>query len=160
MNSATIHAEQACVLEHESLPAEQYLLRLLAPKCAAGVAPGNFIHLSCDRSPYRLKRPFSVMRSDPKEGWIEILYKIVGDGTHSLAGAKVGDYLHCMGPIGNTFEVSNPAARPLLLGGGVGIPPILFFCRTLAKKTCGYPDGCHGLGNSLPVQGTTLDQAH
>ena len=134
MNNATIHAEQARVLIHESLPADQYLLRLDAPNCAAQVAPGNFIHLSCDRSPYRLKRPFSVMRAAPAEGWIEILYKVVGTGTRALAEAKTDDYLHCLGPIGNEFKCSDATRRPLLLGGGVGIPPILFFAEHLKKN--------------------------
>lgn len=134
MNDATIHAEQARVLAHEMLPAQQYLLRLDVPKCAAAVEPGNFIHLSCDRNPYRLKRPFSVMRSSPADGWIEILYKIVGSGTRALAQAKRGDYLHCLGPIGNSFELSDRTVRPLLLGGGVGIPPILFFAEQLQKQ--------------------------
>lgn len=132
MNAATIHAEQARVLVHEALPAEQYLLRLAAPKCAANVKPGNFIHLSCDQNPYNLKRPFSVMRTSA-DGWIEILYKVVGTGTRALATAKPDDHLHCLGPIGNTFELSAPTKMPLLLGGGVGIPPILFFAEQLKK---------------------------
>ncbi len=139
MSTATIHAERARVLVHESLPADQYLLRLHAPECAAQVAPGNFIHLSCDQSPYRLKRPFSVMRSAPAEGWIEILYKVVGSGTRALATAKPDDYLHCLGPIGNSFTCSGTTRRPLLLGGGVGIPPIVFFAEQLKKTTTVTP---------------------
>ena len=139
MNTATIHAEPARVLTHESLPADQYLLRLDAPLCAAKVAPGNFIHLSCDQNPYRLKRPFSVMRSAPTEGWIEILYKIVGSGTRALAKAKTDDYLHCLGPIGNSFKCSQATRQPLLLGGGVGIPPIVFFAEQLKKMNAVTP---------------------
>ena len=132
MNTATIHAEQARVLVHEALPAEQYLLRLAAPKCAAIVKPGNFIHLSCDHNPYNLKRPFSVMRASA-DGWIEVLYKVVGSGTRALSTAKPDDHLHCLGPIGNAFELSAHTKMPLLLGGGVGIPPILFFAEQLKK---------------------------
>lgn len=133
MNKPSIHAEYARVLSHQALPAEQFLLRLAAPNCATSVKPGNFIHLSCDRSPYNLKRPFSIMRASSAAGWIEVLYKIVGTGTRTLATAKVDDLLHCLGPIGNSFELSDGKTMPLLLGGGVGIPPILFFAEQLKK---------------------------
>ncbi|MEM8843596.1 MAG: dihydroorotate dehydrogenase electron transfer subunit [Pseudomonadota bacterium] len=134
MTTATIHAEHAKVLLHQSLPAEQYLIRLEAPKCAQSILPGNFIHLSCSKSPFDLKRPFSVLRASREQGWIEILYKVVGRGTEDLKQAKVDDTLHCLGPIGNAFALSSIAKRPLLLGGGVGIPPILFFAEELKKN--------------------------
>tara|TARA_R110002049_G_scaffold252264_2_gene427322 strand:- start:56181 stop:57053 length:873 start_codon:yes stop_codon:yes gene_type:complete len=135
MNDASIYAEKAQVLAHDALPAAQYLLRLHAPECAKTVQPGNFIHLSCSHEKYSLKRPFSVLRSAIDEGWIEVLYKVVGSGTEQLASIKAGDVLHCMGPIGNAFTLSSKTKRPLLLGGGVGIPPILFFAEQLKKKS-------------------------
>lgn len=133
MSEATIYAEEACVLSHEALPENQFLLRLQAPLCAKSVKAGNFIHLSCSRDPFSLKRPFSVMRTSRENGWIEILYKVVGSGTQKLATAKPDDRLHCLGPIGNSFELDSNNARPLLLGGGVGIPPIFFFAEHLKK---------------------------
>ncbi|MFK8027095.1 MAG: dihydroorotate dehydrogenase electron transfer subunit [Gammaproteobacteria bacterium] len=133
MNTPSIFAENALVLAHDALPASQYLLRLQTPKCAKSVQPGNFIHLSCSHEKYSLKRPFSVLRSSINEGWIEVLYKIVGTGTKQLSEINVGDTLHCLGPIGNAFTPSAHCKRPLLLGGGVGIPPILFFAEQLKK---------------------------
>ena len=134
MTTASIFAQQARVLAHEALPASQYLLRLETPQCANNVHPGNFIHLSCSHEKYRLKRPFSVLRSNRDQGWIEVLYKVVGSGTNDLSHIKVGDSLHCMGPIGNAFTLSDSCKRPLLLGGGVGIPPILFYAEQLKKQ--------------------------
>ncbi len=134
MTEATIFTEQARVLVHQPLPAAQYLIRLQTPKCANTVKPGNFIHLSCGHERFRLKRPFSVLRSNSEQGWIELLYKVVGSGTHDLSKIKVDDYLHCMGPIGNSFNLSPTCKRPLLLGGGVGIPPILFYAEQLKKQ--------------------------
>lgn len=134
MTDATIFTEHARVLVHESLPAAQYLLRLETPQCANHVQPGNFIHLSCSHEKFRLKRPFSVLRTNSEQGWIEILYKVVGSGTNDLSYTKVGDNLKCMGPIGNAFTLSPSSKRPLLLGGGVGIPPILFFAEQIKKQ--------------------------
>ena len=134
MTQATIFAEDANILAHESLPAKQYLLRLQAPNCAKTVKPGNFVHLSCSHNPYSLKRPFSILRASAENGWIEILYKVVGHGTAQLACTKIGEQLHCLGPIGNSFISSNEKSMPLLLGGGVGIPPILFFAEQLKHE--------------------------
>ena len=134
MNQPNIFVEQALVLNLESLAAEQYVIRLEAPECATSVAPGNFIHLQCDQTPYALKRPFSVMRANADAGWIEILFKVVGTGSAALAKARVGDRLQAMGPIGNGFELSTEEAIPLLIGGGVGIPPIVFFAEELKKS--------------------------
>ena len=134
MTKASIHAESARILQHESLPGGQYLLRLEAPQCAQFVLPGNFIHLSCGHNPYELKRPFSVLRASGNDGWIEILYKVVGRGTEQLRHAKVDDSLHCLGPIGNSFILSDTTKRPVLLGGGVGIPPIIYFAEYLNKN--------------------------
>lgn len=134
MKHPTIYTEPARVLAHESLPASQYLLRLETPQCANHVQAGNFIHLSCGQERFRLKRPFSVLRRNQEQGWIEILYKVVGSGTKDLSLVEVGDKLHCMGPIGNSFTLSSSTKRPLLLGGGVGIPPILFYAEQLKKK--------------------------
>ena len=134
MTHATIFAENAKVLKHDALAAGQFLLRIRIPECAKSVQPGNFIHLSCSHDSYRLKRPFSVLRSSSKQGWIEVLYKVVGEGTKALSNIKPGNILHCMGPIGNSFKLSSSTTRPLLLGGGVGIPPILFFAEQLKKQ--------------------------
>lgn len=134
MTDATIFSEHARVLVHDALPAAQFLLRLKAPQCAKHVQPGNFIHLSCSQEKFRLKRPFSVLRANSQQGWVEILYKVVGSGTHDLSHIKVDDSLNCMGPIGNAFTLSSSSKRPLLLGGGVGIPPILFYAEQLKKQ--------------------------
>lgn len=148
MTNATIFSEQVNVLTHDSLPASQFLLRLEAPKCANKVQPGNFIHLSCGPDKFRLKRPFSVLRSNPSQGWIEVLYKVVGSGTEDLSQAEVGDSLHCMGPIGNSFKLSPKTKRPLLLGGGVGIPPVLFYAEQLKKKN--QPTPMVIMGSEIP----------
>ena len=133
MTEASIFVEDAVVLANDVLPAEQYLLRLQSPNCAQTVKPGNFIQLSCFKDNYSLKRPFSILRSSPEKGWIEVLYKVVGKGSKALSQAKPNDVLQSLGPIGNSFELSSAQAIPLLLGGGVGIPPIVFFAEQLRK---------------------------
>ena len=126
----TIFLEQARVLSQLSHEAAQFVLRLAAPKCAANAAPGSFVHLTCDAS-IPMRRPLSIMRAHPQEGWIELLYKVVGSGLRALATCKPGDELSVLGPIGRPFQPHAERPRTLLLGGGVGIPPLVFLAERL-----------------------------
>jgi dihydroorotate dehydrogenase electron transfer subunit len=73
------------------------------------------------------------MRANAAEGWIEVLFKIVGEGLRALSNRKVGDQVSMMGPIGHGFTPSPERPRTLLIGGGVGIPPMIFLAETLAR---------------------------
>ncbi len=126
----TIFVEEAVVLSHTAWEGEQYILRLQAPKCAAAAMPGSFVHLSCDPS-LPMRRPLSLMRVDPTAGWIEILYKVHGSGLAKLAQAQPGDVLSSLGPIGQGFTPHTARPRTLLIGGGVGIPPMVYLAESL-----------------------------
>lgn len=129
----TIFLEDARVLQQDEYPGRQFILRVHAPKCARAALPGSFAHVTCDPA-VPMRRPLSIMRTDPEHGWIEFLYKIVGEGLGHLSSRRPGDSLSILGPIGNPF-VLNPARRkPLLIGGGVGIPPMLFVAETLHEQ--------------------------
>lgn len=126
----TIFPELAEILSHNSFPGNQRLLRLAAPECAAHAEPGNFVHLQCH--PLRpLRRPLSIMRVSPQAGWIEILYQVVGEGTALLAQRKPGEQINLLGPIGRPFRLHAERPRPLLIGGGIGMPPMIFLAEKL-----------------------------
>ncbi len=126
----TILLEEAPVLQHDSLAAGQYLMRLQAPQIAARALPGNFVHIRCHAS-LPMRRPMSIMRANAEQGWIDILYKVQGLGSGLLAQQAVGDRLSILGPIGRPFKLAGYQARPLLIGGGVGIPPMIFLAEHL-----------------------------
>lgn len=129
-NRGSIFLERARVLSQLAFDGEQYVLRVAAPKCAAHARPGSFAHLTCDSS-IPMRRPLSIMRADAQAGWIEMLYKVVGPGLHALAARKAGEELSVLGPIGQPFTVHAERPRPLLIGGGVGIPPMVFLADSL-----------------------------
>ena len=105
-------------------------MRLQAPRTAARATPGSFVHLRCaDHLPMR--RPLSIMRADAATGWIEVLYKVVGAGTAALAQQPVGARLNLLGPIGQGFTLDPKRPRVLAIGGGVGIPPMVFLAHSL-----------------------------
>ncbi len=128
----TIAVEVAEVLAHDPYPGEQWVLRLRAPRVATRATPGSFAHLTCDPA-LPMRRPFSIMRASSEDGWIEILYKVVGEGTRLLAMRRRGDVVSVMGPIGKPFVLRGDRPRPLLLGGGVGIPPMVFVADILRR---------------------------
>ena len=93
------------------------------------------------------------------EGWIEILYKIVGPGLRALSRRHAGDAISVLGPIGQPFRPDPKRPRALLVGGGVGIPPMVFLAEWMLEQA-GKPleaAGAHGLGDSVSVQGAALD---
>jgi dihydroorotate dehydrogenase electron transfer subunit len=129
----TIFVEDAELLESRQYPGQQYVIRLRAPKCAAAATPGSFAHLTCDPL-LPMRRPLSIMRADAKAGWIDILYKIVGPGLEALSKQPQGATLSVMGPIGKGFVPSAARPRTLLVGGGVGIPPMVFLAESLKAR--------------------------
>jgi len=130
----TIFLEDAEVLAHEAFDANQFILKFKAPKCAATAMPGAFVHLSCDES-LPMRRPLSIMRTDAQRGTVEVLYKIVGPGLQLLSQKRVGDRISTLGPIGNGFVPRPQRPRTLLVGGGVGIPPMVFLAESLRERS-------------------------
>ncbi len=127
----TAFEEQAEVVARVEHPGEQIVLRLKAPKTAAAALPGQFVHIRVSESRL-LRRPISIMLTDPAGDTVDLLFKIVGDGTRELAERKVGERLPMLGPIGRPFDLSDTAKRYVLIGGGVGIPPMIFAADRLA----------------------------
>ena len=122
-NRNTIFVEDGEVESIEAFAGDQFIMRLRAPKCAAAAQPGSFVHLTCDAS-LPMRRPLSIMRSDG--GSIDVLFKIVGNGLRLLSGKRPGDRVSVLGPIGQPFRLSPERPNALLIGGGVGIPPMVF----------------------------------
>jgi dihydroorotate dehydrogenase electron transfer subunit len=130
----TIQLDDAArILAHDAYPGAQYVLRVRAPEIARRARPGSFAHLRVDPL-LPMRRPLSIMRANPTEGWVEFLYKVVGEGTRLLASRKVGEELSVLGPIGKPFEWHARRSRPLLLGGGVGIPPMVFIADAVRAE--------------------------
>ena len=126
----TIHLENAEVLSQERFPANQFVLRVRAPGCAVRAVPGSFTHLSCDEA-IPMRRPLSIMRANPAEGWLDFLYKPVGRGLEVLGQRICGEYVSVLGPIGNGFTPDPTRPQVIAIGGGVGIPPMVFLAEQL-----------------------------
>lgn len=86
----TIFVEDAEVLSVHKHAGNQFVLRLHSPKCASRATPGSFVHVQCDHT-IPMRRPLSIMRANAAEGWIEVLFKVVGEGLFSLGHKGPGD---------------------------------------------------------------------
>ncbi len=126
----TIFIEDASVISQQEYDGQQYIIRLHAPQCAGTARPGTFVHVCCDPA-VPMRRPLSIMRASREDGWLELFYKVIGHGLQHLSSRRKGDSISIMGPIGRPFVAGAQCSRPLLIGGGVGIPPMIFLAETL-----------------------------
>ena len=90
-------------------------------------APGQFINIKLDG--FYLRRPISIC--DYNDRTITIIYKVVGNGTDLMSKMKSGDNLDVLCGLGNGFDVSKSSEKPVLIGGGVGVPPMYNLCKKL-----------------------------
>jgi len=144
----TIHLEDAVVVEQVAHLGDQFILRVQAPECARRAVAGSFAHIQCDPD-IPMRRPISIMGADAESGHVDFLYKIVGHGLRSLGHKKAGDTISMLGPIGNGFAPDDSRSRKLMIGGGVGVPPMLFLANQLAAADT-------DLGSSLVLMGSEV----
>jgi dihydroorotate dehydrogenase electron transfer subunit len=145
-NRNTIFVEDGELLSVDTYPGDQFIMRIRAPKCAAAAQPGSFVHVTCDES-LPMRRPLSIMRAG--DDWIEVLYKIVGQGLRLLSRKQAGDSLSVLGPIGQPFRLSPERPNALLIGGGVGIPPMVFIADWI-RQDAGDWQPFAILGSEIP----------
>jgi dihydroorotate dehydrogenase electron transfer subunit len=142
----TISVNDCQVLAHYQFEADQYIITLESKEIADSTRPGQFVHLSVSGM-LAMRRPISVMSVDADNGTFDLLYKIVGEGTKQLADRKIGDVLSVIGPIGNGFEFTDRRI-PLLIGGGVGMPPMIAIAQKI--KDNAYYNPYVILGSEVP----------
>ncbi|WP_152656454.1 dihydroorotate dehydrogenase electron transfer subunit [Oceanobacillus sp. CFH 90083] len=122
------------VLSVEFIAKETIEMELYQPEVSKQTVPGQFLHLLV--SGFTLRRPISIAKVDPQAGTVTILFKIVGDGTKALAAYQPGMTINVLGPNGNGFSIDDvkDGERVLLVGGGIGVPPIYHFAKRLSEK--------------------------
>ena len=92
--------------------------------------PGQFVNIKLDG--LYLRRPISVC--DCSENTLKIIYKVVGKGTEQMSGMKEGKTLDILTGLGNGFNIAKAGDKPVLIGGGVGVPPMYLLCKKLIEK--------------------------
>ena len=118
------------VLSNTQLTSTVYRM-VVAGDVGALTRPGQFVNFKIDG--LYLRRPISVCDYDTDAGTITLIYKVVGVGTEKLAEAKEGDTFDILCGLGNGYDTSKCGDAPVLIGGGVGIPPLFGLCRKLRE---------------------------
>ncbi|MBR1525669.1 MAG: dihydroorotate dehydrogenase electron transfer subunit [Prevotella sp.] len=124
------------VKSSERLSAHHQLLRLTHDVALPEMLPGQFVEVRVDGSPNTfLRRPLSIHYYDRVANEVWLLVAGVGDGTKRLMACREGDKINCVLPLGNAFTMpSSLGERLLLVGGGVGVAPLLFFGKVLSEQ--------------------------
>jgi len=123
------------ILNKEEVAPDIYLMKLKAPEIVQGALPGQFIHIKCSKDNYPLlRRPLSIHRINKEKGEICILFQVVGEGTKLLANRTVGDNLDIVGPIGNGFNIYPESRKIMIVGGGIGVAPLLALCEESVRQ--------------------------
>lgn len=122
----------------EQLSPKHVLLKLTDDHPLPEMLPGQFVEVRVDHSPTTfLRRPISINFVDKANNELWLLVAMIGDGTRQLGCLHAGDVLNCVLPLGNTFTM--PSARQervLLVGGGVGMAPMLFMGAEMHRMGC------------------------
>ena len=116
------------IIENTALTADVYRLRLRGDTSAI-TAPGQFVNIKLDGM--YLRRPISVC--DVQDDVLTLVYKVVGKGTEAMSKMTEGR-LDILTGLGNGYDLSASGNKPLLLGGGVGVPPMYMLCRKLIES--------------------------
>lgn len=128
-----IKKELAKIVSLDSIAKETVKMVLENKYISETAKPGQFVHIAV--SEHTLRRPISIAETNRADNTFTILFKIVGSGTERLANYKVGEYLDLLGPNGSGFPIDQIKENEtiLLIGGGIGVPPIHFLATELKK---------------------------
>lgn len=149
------YKEAALVAGQEKIAGGVYSLRLQTERIAQEAVPGQFLSLYSKEESRMLPRPVSICEADRESGMIRLVYRVVGAGTEEFSRLQKGDRLDVLGPLGNGFPLKR-GRKTVLMGGGIGIPPMVQLARELGggvQIIAGYRDELF-LTEELAASGT------
>lgn len=145
--------EMAKVLQQEKL-AEGIYSMWLQTTAAESAVPGQFVSLYCHEHSQLLPRPISICEIDKEKSVLRLVYRVVGKGTEEFSRYVAGDEVQILGPLGNGFSLEGE--HPIVIGGGIGVPPMLQLAKELKNKATivlGYRDNQLFLKEQFDEQG-------
>ena len=130
-----IRLENMKVIAQEEIAPTIFEL-VLEGEMVEAMKAGQFLHLRVPDDAHLLRRPISISSIDKLKNQCHLIYRIEGSGTAIFSTLKPGDFLDVMGPQGNGFDLSelNKDSKILLVGGGIGVPPLLEVAKQLNER--------------------------
>jgi len=123
------------IIKNEKITGDIKRLVFEEPALAKGAKAGQFVNIRVDDNyDPLLRRPFGINFIDEEKGLVMVLYQIRGRGTEALSKKNSGEFIDVLGPLGNGFMVDIRDSKVAVVGGGMGIAPLLELCRVLKNK--------------------------
>ncbi|ARK31064.1 dihydroorotate dehydrogenase electron transfer subunit [Halalkalibacter krulwichiae] len=125
------------IMKQETIAENIMELTCTSPLTKQMTEPGQFLHLRVDTSEdLLLRRPISICDVDVENETVTMLYRIDGKGTKRLSLKQPGDTINILGPLGNGFplEATERGETALLVGGGIGVPPLYYLSKQLTER--------------------------
>lgn len=128
--------ENCRIISQDRIGTGIFSMWLHTGKIAEKAKAGQFISLYCADGSRLLPRPISICEIRPDEGRLRIVYRVAGGGTEEFSYMRAGETVRVMGPLGNGFptERTRPGMKALLIGGGIGLPPLVELGRQLSGE--------------------------
>jgi len=126
------------IIETEKLTPLLFRLTIQSEYIAKNAKPGQFVNIKCcDGIDALLRRPISICSVNREQGLFDIVFEVRGRGTEILSMKKAGDTLDILGPLGKSFYVPDENSKIAVVGGGIGVFPLLFLLKEIkcAQKT-------------------------
>lgn len=128
------YKETAVITEQREIAADIYSMWLKTEEIAEEAAPGQFLSVYSKDESRMLPRPISICEVDKKLGRVRLVYRIAGKGTLEFSQYDSGDALDIVGPLGNGFPLEKGYKKVFLIGGGIGIPPMVELSKRLPGR--------------------------
>ena len=125
-------AIDAKVISQQALYDHVFKLVVEAPEVAERAEAGQFVQLRIVNGSCLLRRPVGIDDADKDKGTVAFIYRVVGKGTTALSQLKAGNTINVLGPLGHGFDTK--AKKPLIVGGGMGLSPVLFYAAAMEGK--------------------------
>lgn len=135
--------KKAVVRSQERLLDDVFSMWIQAGDMTGEAKAGQFISVYSKDGSRLLPRPISICEINREKGELRIVYRVAGWGTREFSGYKAGDQVDILGPLGNGFPAVSDERKALIIGGGIGIPPMLELAKSLGctkQIVLGYRD--------------------
>lgn len=123
---------QYIIADKTAIAREIYSFTISCPEVAAAACPGQFVHIRAKG--YTLRRPISICGIDKEKGILRIVFEIRGEGTAEISKLNKGDLIDMLAPLGHGFTVDPSYNKVILIGGGIGTPPMLPLAKAYGDK--------------------------
>ncbi|MBO4876818.1 MAG: dihydroorotate dehydrogenase electron transfer subunit [Ruminococcus sp.] len=123
---------QYIIRAKEAIARNIYSFTIACPEVAAAAVPGQFVHIRANG--FTLRRPISICCIDREQGTLRIVFEIRGQGTEEIARLNKGDLIDMLAPLGHGFTIDESFRKVVLVGGGIGTPPMLPLAKIYGEK--------------------------